>query len=154
MYVNSHPISGPFTVGTVMWWYCTGMVLCWNILPARWNEDRDGSLEWRQRWLAGMGKKMARWNGEKDGSLEWGKRWLTGFDGMTECYWSTECYCGTKCCSLTLMACGLCWNGRMLLWNGMLFGNGSCLGIIAECQIADWEWIMFADFGKIQRSIF
>ena len=76
---------------------------------ARWNGEKDGSLEWGKRWLAGMKTEMARWNGEKDGSLEWGKkmarwnedrdglpewgkRWLAGFTGMA------ECYCGTECC--------------------------------------------------------
>ena len=103
---NSHVRKQSSNIRPLYCWNGDVMILCWNGTVL---EYLAGSLEWRQRWLAGMGEKMA---------------------------------------------CGLCWNGRMLLWNGMLFGNGSCLGIIADCQIADWEWIMFADFGKIQRSVF
>ena len=34
---------------------------------ARWNGEKDGSLEWGKRWLAGMKTEMACRNGGKDG---------------------------------------------------------------------------------------
>ena len=87
---------------------------CWNgdVMILYWKgtvlEYLAGSPEWRQRWLAGFwcnGRMLLIYQ-----MPLWNEVLFADFDG-----------------------CGLCRNGRMLLWNGMLFGNGSCLGMIAEC---------------------
>ena len=98
---NSHVRKQSSNIRPLYCWNGDVMILYWNGTVL---EYLAGSLEWRQRWLAGMKTEMARrllmeWPNATDlpnatverSAVRW-LWWLADFAGMA------ECYCGTECC--------------------------------------------------------